>query len=171
MVSFYNHFAMYQKNHSANLPYSASPSWYAGNYHHQPPNAQYMGDSDTPPQPVYYPHPHVFHQSSPDWAGHENFAVPPQSSLLQSTNGLHLNQNGEHLTDGLHSIPSPPITVSGSDMSSPGAPNGSASPHINARPTPVKSPYEWMKKPSYQTQPNPGKNFLLVTILCLCWNF
>ncbi|XP_046395149.1 homeotic protein caudal-like isoform X2 [Ischnura elegans] len=25
------------------------------------------------------------------------------------------------------------------------------------RPQPVRSPYEWMKKPSYQSQPNPGK--------------
>jgi homeobox protein CDX len=40
-------------------------------------------------------------------------------------------------------------------MSSPGAP--SSSPQIPSRPTPVKSPYEWMKKPSYQSQPNPGK--------------
>lgn len=182
MVSYYNHpFAMYQKNHGAgsNLPYTTSPSapgWYS-NYHHQPPNtAQFLGETDGPAQPVYYPH-HVFHQSSPDWAGHENYAAPPQSgSLLQhpgaGNNGLGgpsgfltINQatqnggNNEHINDGLQSLPSPPITVSGSDMSSPGAPNGSSSPHNphNSRPTPVKSPYEWMKKPSYQSQPNPGK--------------
>lgn len=185
MVSYYNHpFAMYQKNHSggSNLPYSSSPSaaaWYqASGYHHQPPNAaQFLGDSDGPPQPVYYPH-HVFHQSSPDWAGHENYAAPPQSgSLLQGpgsgalNNGgpfLSINQatqngsnNHEHINDGLQSLPSPPITVSGSDMSSPGAPNGSSSPHLHSRPTPVKSPYEWMKKPSYQSQPNPGKKIFL----------
>lgn len=169
MVSYYNHFAMYQKNHSgANLPYSASPSaWYSSNYHHQPPNPQFLGESENSPNPVYYPH-HVFHQSSPDWAGHENYAAPPQSTLLQSAgnngpssflpgNQSNNNHNNEHINDGLQSMPSPPITVSGSDMSSPGAPNGSSSPHINSRPTPVKSPYEWMKKPSYQSQPNPGK--------------
>lgn len=184
MVSYYNHpFAMYQKNHGggSNLPYSASPSaaaWYSSNYHHQPPNAaQFLGDSDGPPQSVYYPH-HVFHQSSPDWAGHENYAAPPQSgtilqgpgsipgnngapagflSINQATqNGNHANHN-EHINDGLQSLPSPPITVSGSDMSSPGAPNGASSPQLHSRPTPVKSPYEWMKKPSYQSQPNPGK--------------
>ncbi|CAO1314465.1 unnamed protein product [Diamesa serratosioi] len=180
MVSFYNHpFAMYQKNQSgANLssPYSASPSaaWYSSNYH-QPPTGQFLGDSDAPPQ--YYPH-HMFHQSSPDWAGHENYAAPPQNStLLHGSNGhsggpgsgfLQINQsnqnhhpngnNNEHINDGLHSLPSPPITVSGSDMSSPSALNGASSPQINSnRPTPVKSPYEWMKKPSYQNQPNPGK--------------
>lgn len=183
-MSYYNPhhpFAMYQKNHSgsSNSPYTTSPSapnWYSS-YHHQTPSAaQFLGDSDGPPQSVYYPH-HVFHQSSPDWAGHENYAAPPQaSSLLQgsgpgSANGgisgppggfLSINQatqngNHDHLPDGLQSLPSPPITVSGSDMSSPGAPNGSTSPNIHSRPTPSKSPYEWMKKPSYQSQPNPGK--------------
>uniref|UniRef100_A0A2C9GUI1 Homeobox domain-containing protein n=1 Tax=Anopheles culicifacies TaxID=139723 RepID=A0A2C9GUI1_9DIPT len=202
MVSYYNHFAMYPKNHSANLPYSATSSWYTGNYQHQP-HPQFIGDGESSPQPtMYYPHPHVFHpQSSPDWSSHENFSTPPQSSLglahgpspggsgggsgsggSLGPGGLHLGQNPnlhhhhhhhhhgnnnggngsgsnahDHLADGLHSIPSPPITVSGSDMSSPGAPTGSASPQITPRPTPVKSPYEWMKKQSYQSQPNPGK--------------
>lgn len=180
---------MYQKSHSgnSNLPYSASQSaaaWYSQNYHHQPPNAQFLGDSDGPPQPVYYPH-HVFHQSSPDWAGHDNYSAPLQSSaghghgnnniggpiggpfltsIHQTTpNGTN---NNEHINDGLQSLPSPPITVSGSDMSSPGAPNGSTSPQMHSRPTPVKSPYEWMKKPSYQSQPNPGK-ILLFLFNCL----
>jgi homeobox protein CDX1/4 len=195
MVSYYNHpFAMYQKNHSggSNLPYSASPSaaaWYSTNYHHQPPNAaQFLGESDGPPQPVYYPH-HVFHQSSPDWTGHENYAAPPQSgpllqgpgsvpgsngppagflSINQATqNGNHTNTN-ENINDGLQSLPSPPITVSGSDMSSPGAPNGSSSPQLHSRPTPVKSPYEWMKKPSYQSQPNPGKKLMKNGFCILC---
>lgn len=187
MVSYYNHpfHTMYQKNGGgSNIPYTTSPSaaaWYQ-NYHHQTPNA-FLGEPDGPPQSVYYPH-HVFQQSSPDWAGHENYAVPPQSGpLLQGpgqgsgNNGhggpagfLSINQatqNGnEHLNDGLHSMPSPPITVSGSDMSSPGAPNGSTSPHMNSRPTPVKSPYEWMKKPSYQSQPNPGKKSIFYSCLC-----
>ncbi|XP_058061794.1 homeotic protein caudal isoform X2 [Anopheles bellator] len=205
MVSYYNHFAMYPKNHSGNLSYSATTGWYPGNYQHQPPHPQFIGDGESSPQPMYYAHPHVFHpQSSPDWSGHENFSTPPQTTLLThgpspggggggggggagSGVGLHLGQaaanhlhhhhhhlhhssggssnnnaNGgnnhghDHLADGLHSIPSPPITVSGSDMSSPGAPTGSASPQITPRPTPVKSPYEWMKKQSYQSQPNPG---------------
>ncbi|XP_053677493.1 homeotic protein caudal [Anopheles nili] len=218
MVSYYNHFAMYPKNHSGNLPYSATSGWYPSNYQHQPPHPQFIGDGESSPQPaMYYPHPHVFHpQSSPDWSGHENFSTPPQTALGLSHGpspgaggsgggsstggggsgsgagllhgGLHLGQNPalhphhhhhhphhhhhhhsgngggtgtggsthDHLADGLHSIPSPPITVSGSDMSSPGAPTGSASPQITPRPTPVKSPFEWMKKQSYQSQPNPG---------------
>jgi len=196
MVSYYNHpFAMYQKNHggATNLPYSASQSaaaWYSSNYQHQAQNAaQFLGhgpDSETPHQPMYYPH-HVFHQSSPDWSSHDNYGVPPQSgSLLQGSgpgnNGIgnpggflsinqatqnHNSNGGEHINDGLQSLPSPPITVSaGSDMSSPGAPNGSTSPSMNSRPTPVKSPYEWMKKPSYQIQPNPGKNS--IHLICTC---
>lgn len=180
---------MYQKNHSgsSNLPYSASPSaaaWYSSNYHHQPPNAaQFLSESDGPPQPVYYPH-HVFHQSSPEWGSHESYAGPPQNGSLMAGPGsgatnhpgpfLSINQatqNGnhqEHINDGLQSLPSPPITVSGSDMSSPGAPNGSSSPQLHSRPTPVKSPYEWMKKPSYQSQPNPGKK-KIPFYYCLCW--
>lgn len=176
MVSYYNHpLAMYQKNHNggSHLPYSTSAAaWYASN--HQPPNpAQFFGDADSHSHPVYYPQ--MFHpSSSPDWTGHDNYAAPPQtvSHLQGPGSGNHggpvgflsvnqatqnLNNHNEHINDGL--LPSPPITVSGSDMSSPGANNGSTSPHIHSRPTPVKSPYEWMKKPSYQSQPNPGKKF------------
>lgn len=186
MVSYYNHpFAMYQKNHGGggNLPYSASPSaWYsASNYHHQPPNAAQFLDSDAPPPQHMYHHypPHMLPpQPSPDWIGHDsNYTTSPSQngSLLQNPPGggaaafLSLNQaiqNGansaagdHHLNDGIPNLPSPPATVhSGSDMSSPGATHGpSSSPQIPSRPTPVKSPYEWMKKPSYQSQPNPGR--------------
>lgn len=187
MVSYYNHpFAMYQKNHSSgsNLPYSASPSaWYSSNYHHQPPNAAQFLDSDGPPQHMYHYPPHMIPQPSPDWVGHDNYAPSPQSgSLIQtSTNSgggignghgaaafLSINQatqngsaNDHHLNDSIPNLPSPPVTVhSGSDMSSPGASGPSSSPQIPSRPTPVKSPYEWMKKPSYQSQPNPGKIFI-----------
>lgn len=194
MVSYYNHhFGMYPKNHSGNLPYTTSSGWYSSNYQpHQPPHPQYMGDGESSPQPMYFPHPHVFHQSSPDYSAHESFSTPPQTSLLSYgpspgggglshlgqpgsggtpdplTGGVNGNPNsgtsgsGDHLASGLHSIPSPPITVSGSDMSSPGAPTGSSSPQITPRPTPVKSPFEWMKKQSYQSQPNPGKSSTLI---------
>ncbi|ALC38720.1 cad, partial [Drosophila busckii] len=89
-------------------------------------------------------------------------------------------------------LPSPPITVSGSEISSPGAPNSASSPHHlthhlatagsnnnnnnspsthnnnnnnnsitannNHRGSPAKAQYyEWMKKPSYPAQPQPGK--------------
>lgn len=205
MVSYYNHpFAMYQKNHGggSNLPYSASPSaaaWYSSNYHHQAQNAaaaQFLsgpGPDSEGHQPMYYPPPHVFHQSSPDWSSHDNYGVPPQTgSLLQTStagslnNGLggpggflsinqatqnhnlNVNNHGEHLNDGLQSLPSPPNTVSvGSDTSSPGVPHGPNSPGqmSSSRPTPVKSPYEWMKKPSYTSQPVPG-NFNQTFLTC-----
>lgn len=190
MVSYYNHpFAMYQKNHSgsSNLPYSASPTaWYSSNYHHQPPNAAQFLDTDGPPQHMYHHYaPHMLPQPSPDW-GHDNYTSSPQNGSLGTTgsgNGglgnspgaaafLALNQasagagsgpgnDHHHMNDAIPSLPSPPVTVhSGSDMSSPGASGPSSSPQIPSRPTPVKSPYEWMKKPSYQSQPNPGRNSL-----------
>lgn len=147
MVSYYS--SMYSKNHGSNLPYAGS--WYPANYHHSS-NPQFLGDNDmTPHQAMYYNH--QFFQTSPDWAAHE-------ASILQQPI-VHLNQHGgnsEHITDGLHSTPlSPPTTGSaGSEMSSPGPAIGSASPQISTRPNPIKSPYEWMKKPSYQSQPHSG---------------
>nr|ART89584.1 caudal [Lutzomyia longipalpis] len=172
MVSYYNTLTMYSKNPCTNL-YPPPNHWYAPNYH-QPPNPQlFAPDSEAQAQPMYYTH--MFHQGSPDWPSHDNFSTPQNSLLHQSsssgtssgTPGLHLSHAssstmgqsaGEHITpDGLTSIPSPPITVSGSEMSSPGAPNGAGSPHTMSRPVPVKSPYEWMKKTSYQNQTNPGK--------------
>lgn len=155
--------------------------------------------------PLYYPH--MFHQSSsPDWHP-ESFSTPPavNGPLLQAAanhsggggsgasghhhhhhhlhhhSGGHQGSSGalnsEHLNDGLHSIPSPPITVSGSEMSSPGGGGGGGgansasnnnnglhgvgglSPHHNMsiRPVPVKSPFEWIKRTSYQNQTNPGE--------------
>lgn len=46
-------------------------------------------------------------------------------------------------------------TSGGSELSSPGLP---------PRPPPARSPYEWMRKPSYQSQPNPGESRLRYTI-------
>lgn len=45
--------------------------------------------------------------------------------------------------------------MSGSELSSPGGANGAGSP--GQRPGQVRSPYDWITKPSYQSQPNPGK--------------
>lgn len=54
------------------------------------------------------------------------------------------------------------------DMASPG--QGSPGSRPSHPPAPSRSPYEWMKKPSYQSQPNPGLYFLLlfVDLLKLC---
>ncbi|CAH1985504.1 unnamed protein product [Acanthoscelides obtectus] len=69
---------------------------------------------------------------------------------------------------GGQQLSSPPVTVSGSEMSSPGGNSaGTATPphHMHhhhmggaghqGRPAPARSPFEWIKKTSYQTQPNP----------------
>lgn len=133
----------------------------------------------------FYSH-HMLHSSSPDWGHDNynlstpnsqffvNGMTPPSSLHLSPTiNGHHTtnaNTSGDNLQNGLQNIPpSPPITVNSacSEISSPGIGsngnsgamgNGDSSPNINSannlsRP---KSPYDWMKKPSYHSQPNTG---------------
>ncbi len=160
MVSYFSP-TMYSKNHGSNLPYPTA-SWYS-NYH--PGNSQFISESEISHHQAMYYTPHLF-QSSPDWA-HENFPGP-QNGLPPPGSGVglhHINQhhvhNSDHIAEGLQNLPSPPVTVSGSEVSSPGITNESASPQTSLRPTSVKSPFEWMKKPSYQNQPNTGKLFEL----------
>ncbi|XP_063700977.1 homeotic protein caudal [Culicoides brevitarsis] len=151
MVSYYNHpLTMYQKG--SNLSYSPSTPWYP-NYH--PSNSQFLPNGESSPQQVYYSH--VFHQPSPDWITHENYSPSSQNNYLQPSFNLMNHHHGilEHNNEAIQSIPSPPITVSGSEISSPCIPASSSSPQTPARPAATKSPYEWMKKSSYQ--PNPGK--------------
>lgn len=159
MVSYYN-FGLYGKSYPSNLPYTSS-TWHPGNYHHAP--NQFLGDSDTPHQ-MYYPH--MFNSSPDSWTHPpENYAA--QTSIIQSGGhvgeGAHINHTGnpnEHINAGINSLPSPPITVSGSEMSSPGAVNGSSSPQTaNNRQEVAKSPsqFDWVKRSSYTTQPNPGR--------------
>lgn len=152
MVSYYNQMALAAYNQKSNLPYSSSQPWYP-NYH-QPHNA--FTDSENT-HAMYYSNPHMFHQASPDWTA-DNYPASHPSILQASQAAIQLNHhaaNNDHINDGINSVPSPPITVAGSEMSSPGAPNSNGSPH-NPRPTPAKSPYEWIKKTSYQHQLNPG---------------
>lgn len=69
----------------------------------------------------------------------------------QGSNG---NESGSLIASGLQSLPSPPVTVSGSEMSSPGAPAENASPQTSSLdPTPTKSPFQWMTK---NPQPTTG---------------
>ncbi|XP_031339699.1 homeobox protein CDX-1-like isoform X2 [Photinus pyralis] len=154
MVSYYNPTAMYRHQQavaaqSAQFHHSGSSmhSWYPPGYHHQAPQV-------TPaPTPSYcmqdeqqmWHHHSVFHQEYPE-IPHHGAGVP-----------LH-QQHHQQLLEPESQLPSPPITVSGSDMSSPGTAGGTISPpNPLARPPPVRSPYEWIKKTSYQSQPNPGK--------------
>lgn len=131
-----------------------------------------------------YSHYHMIHQqASPDWA-HDPYGIPtpgaqfypngmtPTSMHLSPTANHHNTSAGsDHLQNSLANIPpSPPITVNSgcSEMSSPGiVPNGLGNQIGNGNSSPnlgnsdhslsrTKSPYEWMKKQSYQNQPNPG---------------
>ncbi|CAH0559990.1 unnamed protein product [Brassicogethes aeneus] len=117
-------------------------SWYSG-YHQAPqmtPTSQYTPCLEeqqiwhhhgAPPHGVF---PHDYQDYVPNSGIPHGGALEPESQL-----------------------PSPPITVSGSEMSSPGA-GGNISPQNHqqmTRPAQARSPYEWIKKNNYQSQPNP----------------
>lgn len=124
----------------------SSPDWVHDNYNLPTPNSQFFTNGMTPPTSLHL---------SPTINSHHN----------SSANG-----SSDNLTNGLQNIPpSPPITVNSacSEMSSPGIGSngnggvigsGDASPSItsNNNLSRPKSPYEWLKKPSYQNQPNSG---------------
>lgn len=169
MVSYYNSLP-YSQKHSPNLSYPPTQAWFSSNYH-APPNHQFLSEVDASHHQHMYYNAHMFHQAgAAEWHAHDTFQSPQTQLLGQNPVNSHLNEsaNSENLTEGLPS--SPPITVSGSEISSPGAPTASSSPQTgtaanssaaannNNRPTPAKSPYyDWMKKPSYPSQPTPGK--------------
>lgn len=143
----------------------------------------------------YAQYPHMY-QPSPEYAGHDNLTIAQnsmlQSAMGQSPAALHFSQAlnsglansntnaAENLSSQLQNVPpSPPITVNSgcSEMSSPGIGNsggsgignGSTSPHLgsgNSNTPRSKSPYDWMKKPSYQSQPNSGKSSILFPECC-----
>ncbi|KAF5290554.1 hypothetical protein FQA39_LY14683 [Lamprigera yunnana] len=153
MVSYYNPTAMYRHQQAvaaqgAQFHHSGTSmhSWYPPGYHHQAPQ---VAPTTTPSycmqdeQQMWHHH-SVFHQEYSD--------IPHHSGIP-----IH-QQHHQQLLESESQLPSPPITVSGSDMSSPGTAGGTISPtNPLTRPPPVRSPYEWIKKTSYQSQPNPGK--------------
>ncbi|XP_017121033.1 homeotic protein caudal isoform X1 [Drosophila elegans] len=154
---------------------------------------------------------HHAHASSSSASSGSSSSGAPGAPQLNETNGSSIGGGGgggggggttdggpgsvpsnhqQHIAEGL---PSPPITVSGSEISSPGAPTSASSPHHhlthhlsavagnninspsthnnnnnnnnnsvsnnnNNRTSPSKPQYyEWMKKPAYPAQPQPGK--------------
>lgn len=130
--------------------HSSSPDWSHDNY-----------NLSTPSAPTFF----------------SNGMTPPTSLHLSPTINSHhssssANGSGENLQNGLQNVPpSPPITVNSacSEMSSPGIGSngnsggvitgGDTSPNMNSNNNnnmSPKTPYEWMKKPSYQSQPNSG---------------
>lgn len=127
-------------------------SWYTGGYPQPGPMNAHPGYVQQDEQMSWH------HQH-----GHGVFPHNPEYSDLTHHAGIppiHPH-TGAHVAE--HQLPSPPITVSGSDMSSPGTQNGNLTPPQmgqngqNPRPTQARSPYEWITKNSYQREPNPGE--------------
>jgi homeobox protein CDX len=143
MVSYYNSTNMYRHQQAVTTPANASMhSWYTAGYHQ---TGQMAPEQQMWEQQIWHHHPHV--------SSHSVFANNEYPEFVHS--GMVHNDGGHGQL-----MPSPTITVSGSDMSSPGAGSGNISPQNQsqvARPPPARSPYEWIKKTSYQSQPNPGK--------------
>lgn len=147
MVMSYYGQTMYRQQQIAppNGHFQANSPWYAG-YHQTPaPPSSYCVQEEQQMWHHHPGHPHgVFQHEFQDFLHAGGIpAIPPQ-----------------HQIDG-ESLHSPTITVSGSDMSSPGAQSGNITPPQQnaARPPQARSPFEWIKKNSYQSQPNPGNKF------------
>lgn len=51
------------------------------------------------------------------------------------------------------------------DLASPGEGSPGSGSRPSQPPAPPRSPYEWMKKPNYQTQPNPGTYLFYIYLL------
>lgn len=147
MVSYYTPAAMYRHQQTVN-PQTPPQfhQWYTAGYHpHQQTAPSYCMQEEqmwhNPQMPFHH------HHHPQDFGGF----------------GPH---QGNELGPEQHELPSPPITVSGSEMSSPGAVSavsaGGGSPSVGGRPVQIRSPFEWIKKTSYQTQPNPGKLFIKI---------
>lgn len=146
--------AFYNAHH--HMLHPASPDWGPDNYNLPTANTQFFANGMTPPTSLH---------------------LSPTINSHHSSNSA--NANADNLQNGLQNVPpSPPITVNSvcSDaMSSPGIGSngnggvmgsGDTSPSMTSnnnigRP---KSPYEWMKKASYQTQPNSGTSGSFETI-------
>lgn len=103
-------------------------------------------------------------QSYPGWYP-PGYHQPPQQQFLSCMHADAAEQQWHHHYDWPTAaepepvLPSPGVTgqstSGGSELSSPGLP---------PRPPPARSPYEWMRKPSYQSQPNPGESQLRTSL-------
>lgn len=151
-------------------PAHIHPNWYqAAAYHHQ----TAFGDESTtgwhhPPIPGHLYSPpgdiadflqsNVMHGMNYNMGGphHQSYGMVPQT-IAPRTPNMDFHLHGQEVVQ----IPSPlsgssGLSSPGGNASSPtenGMQNGQ---HVN-RPTPARSPYEWIKKNAYQHQPNPGK--------------
>lgn len=138
-------------------------SWYASSYHgqanqmSQPATTYCMQEEQQLATAWHTNSAHSFQQEFQDYFGH----YQGQQHNNQQHHHPHQHQANPSCVNDNVALPSPPITVSGSELSSPGGLDGSSPNHHsnnnNARPSQVRSPYEWIKKNSYQSQPLPGK--------------
>ncbi|GLV35662.1 hypothetical protein CBL_01188 [Carabus blaptoides fortunei] len=99
-----------------------------------------------------------FHNSGSPTAGwyggyHHGTQVPTPQQYFNTMQDGDTQQVSWHHPHHSPQLPSPPM--SSSELSSPGAPGGTVTPPNHIRPGPVRSPYDWINKPSYQSQPNP----------------
>lgn len=157
---------------SDNQPYH--PSWYQNQLAQQAAAAQYqmaaagynmsLGAGQDESQLWHHP---MFNS-------HMDYLAAQQMNQQHPSGMNHGSQNSygddcansqSQVLNGGSQLPSPTGTASGSDMSSPGGHHGSASPpdahaHQSAqsnRNVNNRSPYEWIRKNNYQTQPTPGE--------------
>ncbi|KAJ3660025.1 hypothetical protein Zmor_011681 [Zophobas morio] len=133
---------MYRHQQAVAAPPANAHSWYG---YHQ--GAQMGAEQQMWEPQMWHHHGHV-----------------PTHSVFNNGEFSEFVHSGMVHNEGHHNqlMPSPTITVSGSELSSPGAGNGSISPQNHhqtqvPRPPPARSPFEWVKRTSYQSQPNPGK--------------
>lgn len=149
MVSYYNPTAMYRHQQAINNTttdqfHTGTPmhSWYPGYHPHQG-GQMAAGPTYCMQEEQMWAHP--THQTMFHNADYHDFVA--HSSMQQH----QLLKHGQQL-------PSPSITVSESEISSPGGDGENITPPQNqTRPTPARSPFEWIKKSSYQVQGTCGK--------------
>lgn len=118
-----------------------SESWHQENYGVPTPGSHDFPNHETPPSSAPLPSPH---SANPHTPATSIEAMPP--------------------TTNMQDVPSPPTTVNSgcSQMSSPDPAHNPSNPDIIPNElSPVgaqnqKSPFGWMKKPSYTSVPNPG---------------
>lgn len=167
MVSYYNHMAMYRQQPAVMPPQphfnngSSGPSgWYPygnnspGHQHHQQLlNCMQEGVQESAGQQMPWAH-SVFHPHHPQEYLEQKYILPHQLPA-HSQHPLVYEQGPVGL--GPHEpppqLPSPPTSLS--ELSSPGG--NLTPPQQQGRPQAIRSPFDWMTKPNYQTQPNPGE--------------
>lgn len=188
MVSYHpNPLPMYSKNHVNSMAYPPPPSWFTNSYpppSHHSSNMQYLSGSsagtDSDASAAYYNqyHHHILHPASSDWTPHDGFQSVNSTNMptmmvpsAPVSTQMHHNHIREENDSVINVQPSPPLTIHSvcSEMSSPisRVPSGSnhttnddCSPKSSdpLRSANNRSPYQWMKKPLYNNQPQPGTN-------------